>query len=469
MEKCTELEQAVDSLLDEWEFWLQEHPDRTIDQFLSAYASEVARPVLDEFRKQVSRLIQIDRQLVEWEDTSGLKSIADTKNVNELADLAPGVEPIQGYTLVSRLGRGGFGEVWKASAPGGFHVALKFVSIKSRLGRIEERSLSIIRDIRHPNLLSYFGTWTVGDVLIIATELADGTVCDRFNELQSQGFTGIPADELLGYMEEAAKGIDYLNEPNLQSRLAIQHRDIKPQNLLLAGGSVKVGDFGLARTLRFDHTGHTGSMTLAYAAPEYLDGTTSNRSDQYSLAVTYCYLRGGRLPFEGTQIQIIDGIRKNRPDLSMIPECERLAVARALEKSPIKRWPSSTDFVQAIRKSLYDTTSANETNSRSRSISYGILLSAVVLLLIMLVGVAARNLGQLNSAIDGPREEISDSSKNDTGVDVPTQNQENEKQSTITPELPPISANLPPTKGADKTIGESATSEDADDFFSDPK
>lgn len=468
MEKCTELEQAVDNLLDEWEFWFQEHQDPNIEQFLSAYTSEAVPPVLDEFRNRVNRLMQIDRHLVEWQDTSRSKAFTETKNISELTDLAPGSEPIPGYTLISRLGRGGFGEVWKASGPGGFHVALKFVSIKNRLGKIEERSLSIIRDIRHPNLLSYFGTWTIGDVLIIATELADGTVYDRFHELQAQGCIGIPANELLGYMEEAAKGIDYLNDANLQSRLAIQHRDIKPQNLLLAGGSVKIGDFGLARTLRFDHTGHTGGMTLAYAAPEYLEGTTSNRSDQYSLAVTYCFLRGGRLPFDGTQIQVIDGIRKNRPDLSMIPECERAAVARALEKSPLKRWQSSTDFVQAIRQRLYDKTATTET-PRSRPISRGILFIAAVTLLSMLIGVAARNSKQLNSEIDGPREETSSPSKNDSVIVVPAQTLEKETSSTTTSDVPLSKANLPHTKGANKPIGESATSEDADDFFSNPK
>ena len=49
-------------------------------------------------------------------------------------ELRPGAEPVAGYTLIDRLGRGGFGEVWKATGPGGFQVALKFVSLDENIG-----------------------------------------------------------------------------------------------------------------------------------------------------------------------------------------------------------------------------------------------------------------------------------------------------------------------------------------------
>ena len=105
------------------------------------------------------------------------------------------------------------------------------------------------------------------------------------------------------------------------------------------GGSVKIGDFGLLRILKTTLTEHTGSLTLAYAAPEFLKGSTARTSDQYSLAVTYCHLRGGRLPFVGNPGQVMDGHLKNLPDLTMIPEAERGPVARALEKDH-RRWPT---------------------------------------------------------------------------------------------------------------------------------
>src|SRR5262249_38862150 len=140
-------------------------------------------------------------------------------------------------------------------------------------------------------------------------------------------------------------GIDHLNE------LGIQHRDIKPENLLLVGGSIKVADFGLAKLLQHSATSNTGVMTPAYAAPEFFNGETHPQSDQYSLAVAYCLLRGGRLPFEGSPAQIIAGHCMQPPDLSMLPESERPHVARALAKQPHQRWPKCRALVKALEES----------------------------------------------------------------------------------------------------------------------
>jgi len=276
------------------------------------------------------------------------------------ADLQPGAEPIAGYRLTARLGAGGFGEVWKAQAPGGFDIALKFVSLaaqgkpgKRQAGDSELRALEIIKNIHHPNLLTTFGAWQTSQFLIIAMELADGSLWDRFCHFQEQEQAGIPRPELLDYFEEAAKGIDYLNSAKLQfpdgEAIGVQHRDIKPQNILLAGGGVKVADFGLARLLERSLTGHTGSMTVSYAAPEFFQGQTSRQSDQYSLAVSYCQMRGGRLPFEGNMAQVTAGHLMREPDLTMLPEEERSIVTGALAKNPTERWPSCREFVQALR------------------------------------------------------------------------------------------------------------------------
>src|SRR3954463_14059152 len=90
-------------------------------------------------------------------------------------------EPIPGHRLVRRIGRGGFGEVWEAEAPGGIGLrgALKFVACGHGAGAKELRSLEIFRAIRHPNLLVPFSVWCVGEVLVIGMELADGTLWDR--------------------------------------------------------------------------------------------------------------------------------------------------------------------------------------------------------------------------------------------------------------------------------------------------
>lgn len=274
-----------------------------------------------------------------------------------VADDTPraGAEPVFGYRLVQRLGSGGHGEVWRAEAPGGFQVALKFIRLGSEPTRTDLRSLEILREIRHPNLLLTFGAWEIPGFLVLGMELADRTLWDRFCEAQDEGLPGIPREELLEYLSETAKGIDHLNGARHtldgRPRHGVQHRDLKPQNILLAGGGVKVADFGLARQLDHSLASHTGNhWTFAYAAPEFFRKQTASHSDQYSLAATYCHLRGGRTPFQGPAAVIMAGHLLFPPDLSMIPEEEHPIVGRALAKSPKDRWPSCRAFVQALRE-----------------------------------------------------------------------------------------------------------------------
>ena len=164
----------------------------------------------------------------------------------------PGDRPVPGYCLVTRRGRGGFGEVWEAEAAGGFRVALKMVRLPTEARSAEVSALTVVRGIRHPNLLVSFGAWQEDGVLIVGMELADRSLWDRFIEAEDQGLRGIPRSELLGYLWDVASGIDHLNEPRhtLEGRpgVGVQHRDLKPQNILLFGGGAKVADFGEGRS-----------------------------------------------------------------------------------------------------------------------------------------------------------------------------------------------------------------------------
>jgi serine/threonine protein kinase len=263
--------------------------------------------------------------------------------------IEPGSEPVPNYLLDRRLGRGGFGEVWAALGPGGVSVAMKFIQLNGPVGEIELRSLDLMKNIRHPHLTGISGIWRNNQVLIIAMELGDCTLMDRLAEAKRAGQSGIPAESLLEYMREAAKGIDYLNS------LHIAHRDIKPQNLLLMSGSVKVADFGLAKVLDKTSVSSTGSMTPAYAAPEFFNGQATAKSDQYALAISYCQLRGGRLPFEGPIAQLMAGHLTKEPDLSMLPESERPVVMRALAKDPEERWPDCRALAHALEMSSLDS------------------------------------------------------------------------------------------------------------------
>ena len=191
-------------------------------------------------------------------------------------NLEAGVEPVAGYTLIRKLGQGGFGEVWEAEAPGGVRVALKFIRLGTAQAGPELRALEVIRNIRHPHLLDVQFAVPVEDCLVVAMPLCDESLWDRLKECQKEGRPGLPRDELIGYMEELARAIDFLNEPRHPAGdghlVGVQHRDIKPQNIFLVGGSVRLADFGLAKILEASRASHTGSMSPHYVAPEAIEG-----------------------------------------------------------------------------------------------------------------------------------------------------------------------------------------------------
>lgn len=269
--------------------------------------------------------------------------------------IEPHAEPIPGYTLLERLGSGGFGEVWKAEAPGGIPKAIKFVhgdieahddAEGARAGQ-ELKAMDRVRRVRHAYILSIERYEIIENQLIIVTELADRTLWDRFKECTREGLRGIPREELLNYLTEAAEALDYMNE-----EYDLQHLDIKPQNLFLVQKHIKVADFGLAKDLGGRAAATvTGGVTPVYAAPETFDGWLSRFSDQYSLAIVYQEVLTGKRPFTGGTVrQLVMQHLQGNPDLSELPSWDQPAVARALSKDPESRFPTCLDFVKAIRE-----------------------------------------------------------------------------------------------------------------------
>jgi serine/threonine protein kinase len=260
-----------------------------------------------------------------------------------------GAEPLPGYKLLSPLGRGGFGEVWKCEAPGGLHKAIKFVASESEDGRGDERfaqelsAFEQIKAIRHPFLLTLERVEQLGGELVMVMELADRQLQDRLNECRSCGLPGIPRDELLSYFADAAEALDVIS-----AKFKLQHLDIKPANLFIVAGHVKVGDYGLVAQLEGPEAGNRG-LTPRYVAPEVLQGAPSNASDQYSLALVYHELLTGEFPYSGrTPQQLMLQHVSAQPNLSALPPCDRPATARALAKQPGDRFPSCLAFVQAL-------------------------------------------------------------------------------------------------------------------------
>lgn len=326
-----------------------------------------------------------------------------------------GDQPVPGYELLSHLGEGGFGTVWKAKGPGGMLCALKIISLTRQQGFKELRSLRLIMNVRHPNLAAVYGFWvkdstgefldsadalrastqgqqaadaedvrgtletsfdrtdSQAEELIIAIGLGECTLMQRLQEYQQQGLDGIPEDELLHFMEGAAHAIDFLNKPchDLgEGPVAIQHCDIKPDNMLIVGDSIQVCDFGLATVVLEDSRAtSTPNMSVAYVAPEYArEYRPSDSSDQYSLAISYYELKTGDLPYAAAAMQspwaVIDAGQKGELDFSRVSEPEQQILRRATTLDPDDRFPSNVDMIRALRRAsenkLYPHTTDEE-------------------------------------------------------------------------------------------------------------
>ena len=383
-------ETSIDSLLDLWEDARQNQESLTAHEFIAELGERISPGVARELHEKNAAIEEMEK-LLQQRVARPLNANAIEKGRREVA-LIPGLEPIRGYVLQSLLGSGGAGQVWKALGPGGYEVAMKFISLRNRNVHNEARSVNLAKGLRHDHILEVLGAWERFGYLIVATELADSSLFDRLQECLANGLAGIPRDELIGYIQQIAEGLDFLHHhrETPSSSGGFQHRDIKPQNLLLVGREVKIGDLGIARWVEKTETGHTGSMTVSYAAPEFFQGKTTQHSDQYSLAVTYYHLRTGSLPFQGTPLEVLRSHLDHEPDLSLLSQEEQQALSRAMSKEPSARWASCREFASALNGIALTKPSRPENKERSRNASHRkpfsrtffIALAAIVLLVL---------------------------------------------------------------------------------------
>lgn len=273
-------------------------------------------------------------------------------------------KPILGYSLKQRIGIGGFGEVWAAEAPGGLPKAVKFIFgyHDEKRAQAELKALNRIRDVRHPFLLSLERIDIVDGQMVVITELADMCLKTRFDACVQSGLNGIPRAELLGYLADAAGALDYIRE-----EFRLQHLDVKPENLLLVSGHVKVADFGLVKDIHDGTQSMMSGLTPAYAPPELFDGRPSTYSDQYSLAVLYQEMLTGQRPFNGaTAAQLASQHINDRPSLKPLPRDDQAIVSRALSKDPELRHPSCASFIEQLTVGRSQQTAGSKPRTRQK-------------------------------------------------------------------------------------------------------
>ena len=256
------------------------------------------------------------------------------------------VREVDGYRLVQRIGAGGYGEVWRADAPGGLSKAVKLVfgfHDEARASR-ELKALNRIKDLRHPFLLSLERIEVIDAQLVVVTELADCCLKDRFDECRKEGLPGIPREELLRYLADSAEALDYMTDVH-----SLQHLDVKPENLLIIGTHAKVADFGLVKSIQDVTASMMAGLTPLYASPEVSNDQPSRQSDQYSLAIVYQEMLTGTLPFPGRNLAQLTAQHLNSPPrLNTLPPRDRDILSKALAKKPNERYRSCEEMVKAL-------------------------------------------------------------------------------------------------------------------------
>lgn len=314
--------------------------------------------------------------------------------------LHAGHEFAPGYRLEAFLGKGQFGQVWRVTAPGETAAAVKFIDLSMGEGQKEYTAIRRVKAIRHANLMPITAIWllngqgkaiaeaspdaasvqatldlsdpraaaqetkaidviddTESRYMAVAMLLGGKNLLDHMRECQAEGHVAIPAKQLLRYIEEAAKGLDFLNSAKHdlgEGPIAIQHCDVKPANIVLLGDSAVVCDFGLARILsRAQVTATSAVGTPAYMAPEAIEGRPSSTTDQYALAVTYYQLRTGDLPMaSGSMWEILDAHRMGKLDLRGVPPAEQAVLRKATALDWQQRFPTSIEMAEALRDAV---------------------------------------------------------------------------------------------------------------------
>ncbi|MEW6776989.1 MAG: serine/threonine-protein kinase [Bdellovibrionota bacterium] len=208
------------------------------------------------------------------------------------------------YLLLSEVGKGGMGIVYRAHDPKiEREVALKTIlstggGNQAELRRRLEREARAAGGLNHPNIVTVYDVGEWNDSFYIAMEYVSGTPLDRVIKEGKK----LEIGEILSIITQVAGALDYAHSKG------IVHRDIKPANLLLPeDGRVKVTDFGIARLSRDSITQEGGRVgSPSYMSPEQiLAEEVDGRTDFFSLGVVFYQLLTGRKPFRGKNVPAI--------------------------------------------------------------------------------------------------------------------------------------------------------------------
>ena len=261
------------------------------------------------------------------------------------------------YVLLSKLGTGGMGEVWRAWDT----VLYRMVALKvpRTTGEEEIRRLHLEAQgaggLSHPNVASIYEIAEADGRHYIAMQYISG----RTAEDAVRGAARPPTEEIVRWVRDAARGVHYAHESG------VIHRDLKPANVMIdAEGRVFVMDFGLAKLTAGEGSGTVSGVILgtpAFMPPEQAAanaGQVDRRSDVYSLGAMLYVLLSGHRPFEGESatdilVQILTSepppLRKSWPGAPL--ELDTI-VGRAMARARDQRYTTAKEFADDLERFL---------------------------------------------------------------------------------------------------------------------
>ncbi|HEX2412243.1 MAG TPA: serine/threonine-protein kinase [Solirubrobacteraceae bacterium] len=262
---------------------------------------------------------------------------------------------IAGYRIEERIGRGGMGVVYRAE-----HLNLRRrAAVKIIAPDLAEsegfrerftREARVAAALQHPNIVTVYDAGEVDGLLYLAMQYIEGE--DLAARLRRE--RRLRPYRAIDVCRQVASALDAAHA------MGLIHRDVKPANVLIEGRTAFLTDFGLTKRLEGTHAQLTraGDVvgTIHYVAPEQIEGRrVSARSDVYSLGCLFYHCLAGQVPFaHDTDVAVIYAhLSEEPPRLSSLrpelPEGLDAVMAKALDKSPDRRFPSCGDLISAAR------------------------------------------------------------------------------------------------------------------------
>ena len=324
-----------------------------------------------ELRREVESLLARQSEAESFVETPAAKVVAEVQGHSLVG------QQIGSYKILSLLGAGGMGQVYRAKdAKLGREVAIKvlpreFSTDADRVRRFEQEARAASA-LNHPNIITIYEMGQSGSMVYMAMELVEGKTLREI-----LGSESLPTKKVLQLATQIADGLAKAHAAG------ITHRDLKPENLMITkDGLVKILDFGLAKqtvAAVYDRRGSESALTerhysiptemesltepgiilgtVGYMSPEQAKGEAVNfQSDQFSFgAIIYEMVTGKRAFARGSAAETLWAIIREEPEAlaaanPKAPVPLRWVIERCLAKDPRERYGSTWDLAQELQR-----------------------------------------------------------------------------------------------------------------------